>query len=64
MGTDFGISGLNTGMDTSLIIQKMVELNQRPIQVITAKGNVEKQKLTSFKDLQNRLQTFNSIVST
>lgn len=61
---DFGISGINTGMDTSLIIEKLVALNKRPIDIIASKSKVEQQKLANFKDLQSRLQTFKSIVNT
>lgn len=64
MATDFGISGINTGMDTNAIIDKLVALNQRPIDVIASKEKVEKQKLASFQDLKSRLQTFKSIVTT
>lgn len=64
MATDFGISGINTGMDTNAIIEKLVALNQRPIDVIASKEKVEKQKLASFQDLKSRLQTFKSIATT
>jgi len=58
------ISGINSNLDTTDIINKLLQLQRRPIDLVEAKANLEAQKLLTFQDLQSRLQTFKSIVTT
>ena len=58
------IYGLNSNMDTQDIINKMVSLEARSMDMVEAKKNIEEQKLASFQELKNRLQTFKSVVTT
>jgi len=58
------ISGINSNLDTNDIINKLVALQKRPIDLLQAKADLEAQKLLTFQDLQSRLQTFKSVVTT
>ena len=42
----------------------MVSLEARSMDLVEAKKQIEQQKLSSFKELKNRLQTFKSVVTT
>jgi flagellar hook-associated protein 2 len=59
-----GIFGLNTGLDTADLLQKLVALQRRPIDLVEAKKELDTQKLASFQELKSRLQTFKSLVTT
>ena len=56
------INGLNSGLDTAAIIDGLVALNRRPIDITIAKRDIEIEKLASFEDLKSRLLTFKSQV--
>ncbi len=58
------VFGINSNLDTQDIINKMVALEARPMDLVEAKKQIEEQKLSSFQDLKNKLQTFKSSVST
>ncbi len=58
------ISGLNSGLDTASLISSLIALQRRPIDLVEAKKEIENQKLASFQELQSRLQTFKSVVTT
>jgi len=58
------IFGINSNLDTQDIINKMVSLEARSMDLVEAKKQIEEQKLSSFKELKNRLQTFKSVVTT
>lgn len=58
------ISGINTNLDTTDIINKLIALQRRPIDILEAKADAEAQKLVSFQDLESRLRTFKSVVTT
>ena len=58
------ISGLNSGLDTAALISSLIALQRRPIDLVEAKKEIENQKLASFQELQSRLQTFKSVVTT
>ena len=58
------ISGLNSNLDTNDIVSKLVALQRRPIDVLEAKADLEAEKLLAFQELQSRLQTFKSVVTT
>ena len=58
------IFGINSNLDTQDIINKMVSLEARSMDLVEAKKQIEEQKLASFKELKNRLQTFKSVVTT
>jgi flagellar hook-associated protein 2 len=58
------ISGLNSNLDTNDIISKLISLQRRPIDLLEAKADLEAEKLLAFQDLQSRLQTFKSVVTT
>jgi flagellar hook-associated protein 2 len=58
------ISGLNSNLDTNDIITKLISLQKRPIDLLQAKADIEAEKLLAFQDLQSRLQTFKSVVTT
>ena len=55
---------VSTPLDTQDIITKMFSLEARPMDLVEAKRQIEEQKLSSFQDLKNKLQTFKSVVST
>ncbi|KMP10895.1 hypothetical protein UZ36_06225 [Candidatus Nitromaritima sp. SCGC AAA799-C22] len=58
------IFGINSNLDTGDIINKMVSLEARPMDLVEAKKLIEEQKLASFQELKTRLQTFKSVVTT
>ncbi|GJL79925.1 MAG: hypothetical protein NPINA01_29140 [Nitrospinaceae bacterium] len=58
------ISGLNSNLDTNDIVSKLLALQRRPIDILEAKADAEAQKLVTFQELQSRLQTFKSVVTT
>ena len=58
------VFGINSNLDTQDIINKMVSLEARPMDLVEAKKQIDQQKLSSFQELKNRLQTFKSVVST
>lgn len=62
--TGTSILGINSGLDTGAIVEKLVSLNHRPTEVVMAKKDIEQQKLSAFQELKSKLQTFKSIVST
>lgn len=57
------ISGINSNLDTSDIVSKLVSLQRRPIDLLEAKADVEAEKLLAFQDLQARLKAFKSVVT-
>jgi flagellar hook-associated protein 2 len=57
------ISGINSNLDTADIVNKLVQLQRRPIDVLEAKADLEAEKLLTFQDLQSRLQTFKSLAT-
>jgi flagellar hook-associated protein 2 len=58
------VYGINSNLDTQDIINKMVSLEARPMDLVEAKKQIDQQKLSSFQELKNKLQTFKSVVST
>ena len=58
------VFGINSNLDTQDIINKMVSLEARSMDLVEAKKQIEQQKLASFQTLKNRLQTFKSVVTT
>ena len=56
------IYGLNSGLDTASIIDGLVAINKRPIDISVAKRDLEIEKLASFEELKSRLLTFKSQV--
>ena len=58
------VFGINSNLDTQDIINKMVSLEARSMDLVEAKKQIEQQKLASFQELKNRLQTFKSVVTT
>ena len=58
------ISGINSGLDTTDIINKLLALQRRPIDLLEAKAEAETQKLVTFQELKSRLQTFKSVAAT
>ncbi|NIQ03850.1 MAG: hypothetical protein GWM98_28785, partial [Nitrospinaceae bacterium] len=58
------IFGLNTGLDTADIIDKLVALERKPIDLQESKRAIEDEKLTTFQDLKSRLKTFKSVLTT
>jgi len=58
------ISGINSNLDTKDIVNKLLQLQRRPIDLLEAKADLEAEKLLTFQDLQSRLQTFKSLVTT
>jgi len=58
------VFGINSNLDTQDIINKMVSLEARSMDLVEAKKQIEQQKLASFQALKNRLQTFKSVVTT
>jgi len=58
------ISGINSNLDTNDIVSKLISLQRRPIDLLEAKADLEAEKLLAFQELQSRLQTFKSVVTT
>ena len=58
------ISGINSNLDTADIVNKLIQLQRRPIDDLEAKADREAEKLLTFQELQDRLKTFKSLVST
>jgi len=58
------VFGINSNLDTQDIINKMVSLEARSMDLVKAKKIIEEQKLASFQELKNRLQTFKGVVTT
>ena len=58
------VFGINSNLDTQDIINKMVSLEARSMDLVEAKKQIEQQKLASFQELKNRLQTFKGVVTT
>ena len=58
------VFGINSNLDTQDIINKMVSLEARSMDLVKAKKQIEEQKLASFQELKNRLQTFKGVVTT
>ena len=58
------VFGINSNLDTQDIINKMVSLEARSMDLVEAKKQIEQQKLSSFQELKNKLQTFKSVVTT
>ena len=58
------VFGINSNLDTQDIINKMVSLEARSMDLVEAKKQIEEQKLASFQELKNRLQTFKSVTTT
>lgn len=58
------VFGINSNLDTQDIINKMVSLEARPMDLVEAKKQIEQQKLSSFQELKNKLQTFKGAVGT
>jgi flagellar hook-associated protein 2 len=57
------VYGINSNLDTQDIINKMVSLESRSMDLVEAKKQIEQQKLASFQELKNKLQTFKSVVT-
>ncbi len=58
------VFGLNSSFDSANVIERLVELQQRPIDLTRAKQAIDQQKLETYDDLLNRLQTFKATVNT
>ncbi|MBI4382703.1 MAG: flagellar filament capping protein FliD [Nitrospinae bacterium] len=58
-----GLSGITSGFDSATVVQQLVALEKRPIELIQAKRDIEAQKLSTFQELKSRLQTFKSVVT-
>ena len=50
------VFGINSNLDTQDIINKMVSLEARSMDLVEAKKQIEQQKLSSFQELKNKLQ--------
>ena len=57
------VYGINSNLDTQDIINKMVSLEARSMDLVEAKKQIEQQKLASFQELKTKLQTFKSVVT-
>lgn len=58
------VFGVNSGFDTAKVVQQLVDLQARPIEINLAKRDNEVEKLTTFQDLKARLQTFRTTLNT
>lgn len=58
MAGESGIFGINSGFDSAELIDNLVLLQRRPIDLTIAKRDVDQAKLAVFQDLKNRLQIF------
>ncbi len=62
MAGSISVTGLSTGLDTSSIVSKMIELKRRPIDVISAKKDFFDLKLSEFQELNTKLLSFQGVV--
>ena len=63
MAGSISVTGLSTGLDTSSIVSKLIELKRRPIDVISAKKDLWDTKLSELQSLNVRLLSFQSVVN-
>ena len=56
-------TGLATGIDTSKIMEGLLAINQRQIQLIQGKQQKFTDQLTAFKSIQARLMTLQGVAS-
>ncbi len=58
------IFGLNSGFDTAQVVDQLIELQSRPIDINLAKREDQVTRLTTFQDLKSRLQSFRTTLNT
>ncbi len=61
MAAGISVTGLSSGLDTSSIISKLIELKRRPIDVISAKKDILDVKLSELQNLNTRLLAFQNV---
>ncbi len=57
------IFGARSGFDSASVVQKLIALQERPIDLKLAQLEVKETQLDAFQSLRTRLQTFQSVLS-
>ncbi len=58
------IFGAQAGFDTAKVVEQLIALQNRPIDINLAKRDVQVEKLETFEDLKTRLGTFKTVLNT
>ena len=58
------IFGSQAGFDTGKVVEQLIELQNRPIDINLAKREAEVEKLETFQDLKARLGSFKTVLNT
>ncbi|MFQ5482478.1 MAG: flagellar filament capping protein FliD [Nitrospinaceae bacterium] len=58
------VFGVNSGFDTAKVVDQLILLQSRPIEINLAKRDAEVEKLNALQDLKSRLQTFKTTLNT
>lgn len=61
MAGGISVSGLSTGLDTSSIVAKLIELKRRPIDLISARKDTLDVQLSELQALNTKLLAFQSV---
>lgn len=58
------VFGINSGFDTKAVVESLIALQSRPIDINLAKRDLEVSKLETFQDLKARLGSFKTVLNT
>ncbi|QPJ63059.1 MAG: flagellar filament capping protein FliD [Candidatus Nitronauta litoralis] len=58
------VFGINSGFDTAKVVESLIALQSRPIDINLAKRDAEVEKLETFQDLKARLGSFKTVLNT
>ncbi len=58
------VFGINSGFDTAKVVEQLVALQSRPIDINLAKRDDQVKKLETFQDLKSRLSSFKTALNT
>lgn len=63
MAGGISVSGISTGLDTSSIVAKLIELKRRPIDLISARKDILDIELSELQALNTKLLAFQSVTN-
>ncbi|MCA9485107.1 MAG: flagellar filament capping protein FliD [Nitrospina sp.] len=58
------VFGINSGFDTAKVVEQLVALQSRPIDINLAKRDAQVEKLETFQELKSRLASFKTVLNT
>lgn len=58
------VFGIQSGFDTKAVVESLIALQSRPIDINLAKRDAEVEKLETFQDLKARLGSFKTVLNT